>query len=120
MVVGLLSCGYSVHDRGWEDWTALYLAVWCYKDQDPSHSASDHLIIVNLLLEAGAAIDAQCNFGRTPLMLAALGRRYAAARRLVAAGASINVRDIYGQTAPDFAGEKADEILVHCSKDTTY
>ena len=54
--------------------------------------------MVRFLLEAGAAVDARDNDGKTPLMVAALAGHKEIAEILVAAGADIDAKNSFGWT----------------------
>ena len=58
---------------------------------------------VNLLVHAGAEMDAQDIKGNTPLHEAVLSRQHHAARRLLECGARSDVRNGAGQTPADLA-----------------
>ncbi len=68
----------------------------------PLHQAAraNHLAAVELLLEAGAAIEGRDGEGETPLMKAAVGAATDTGRRLLEAGAAVDARsDPAGETA---------------------
>jgi hypothetical protein len=55
------------------------------------------------LLDAGASIDAQNNYGNTALIEAALGWRFEAVKTLLDSGAAVNVANHHGMTAMAYA-----------------
>lgn len=61
---------------------------------------------VRLLLGAGANVNARCEYARTPLMNAAMKQDADVARALLEAGADPEARDIFGQTALDYVGDR--------------
>lgn len=67
----------------------------------PLHQAAEagHAPIVDLLLDAGADLDAQDGAGRTALMRAAAAAAVDAGRRLLEAGAAVNALSANGTTA---------------------
>ena len=67
--------------------TALHMAA-----------GSGSVEIINLLLDAGAAIDEQDGFGRTPLVYAVLFQRRKAVEHLIIAGADVNLCTHRGET----------------------
>lgn len=59
--------------------------------------------LVELLVQAGAPIDARDGFGNTPLMVAAANGLVASVKLLLARGADPSARNAEGKTARDFA-----------------
>lgn len=66
---------------------------------------------VTALLEKGADIDTTDDFGRTPLMMSALGGHTRIAKVLIDAGADIGAAAKYGQTALQFAEEQGNSDI---------
>jgi ankyrin repeat protein len=67
--------------------------------------------MVQILLDAGAKVDARQMDWKTPLMLAAAGGNVPVVRLLLAAGADTQARDAAGQTALDHATARGrDEV----------
>lgn len=69
----------------------------------PLHLAADAGIdagprVVEMLLEAGAAVNQRDDFGATPLLVATRGNRVATIRELRDASADPNISDAYGQS----------------------
>jgi hypothetical protein len=65
-------------------------------NSSPLHQAAatgDTVKIARLVKARGAKLDGRDGHGRTPLMVAAHGRRHGAARALIAAGADLNALD---------------------------
>jgi ankyrin repeat protein len=62
--------------------------------------------MVQLLLEAGATVDAQDSYGRTPLSLAAEGGHEAMVRLLLKGGAKVDNQDSKSQTPLSLAAER--------------
>ena len=77
----------SVYDGG-AGWSALALAA-----------AAGHGDMVGLLLDQGANVDIQWDFGRTALHEAAIFGRASVVELLLARGAAVDVRDLNGETA---------------------
>ena len=77
-------------------WTPLHMAAF-YDQQE----------VVNILLKAGAAIDAvaENRLGNTPLIAAVFGGKEAVVRMLLKAGASVSMTDANGWTALRMATE---------------
>ena len=77
----------SAYDGG-AGWSALALAA-----------AAGHGDVVGLLLDQGANVDIQWDFGRTALHEAAIFGRASVVELLLARGAAVDVRDLNGETA---------------------
>ena len=83
--------------------------------RSPLHFAASHgsVGVMDLLLEAGAEVDARDERGRTPLMRCSNSdARAPAAARLLAAGADLNAADEYGYTAMHHAADECKPALV--------
>jgi outer membrane protein assembly factor BamB len=80
---------------------------------------------IEALLAAGAPVDAPARYGQTPLYYAAEKGHLAAAKRLVEAGANVNVRDgFFGASALEIAlqsghVELARYLLTHGAEDAS-
>jgi|GEM_PF-1777236 len=70
----------------------------------------DNNEFVDLLLKAGAKVDAQCDLGNTALMEAVQIGNHGAARLLIEAGANVRVRNGFEKTAFDYVLEKDVEM----------
>src|SRR5689334_7474913 len=82
--------------RDSEQSTPLHYAAW-----------KGHAEVIEALLDAGAVIDAEdqnTHYGGTPLHAAAHGNQKAAAERLIARGANVNIKSINGRTALEETG----------------
>lgn len=79
----------------------------------PLHYAArqGHLGTMDLLLEAGALINAWEPSGQTPLMMAATGGHIEAVRKLLLAGAESRAYDRQGRTAADLAQQNGQRRL---------
>ena len=99
MVRRLLAAGVDAKRAYGNDLTALMWAAG-YEDGFGERDAVD---VVTLLLDAGAAIDATDNRGRTALMIAAERGHAAVVQALLARGADRTVRDRTGLRALDLA-----------------
>ena len=73
-------------------WTALHYAA-----------SGGHLQVIDFLLENSAYIDAESPNGTTPLMMAAMYGSPESVKLLIQAGADLNVKNMVGMTALDFA-----------------
>jgi len=73
-------------------WTALHYAA-----------SGGHLQVIDFLLENSAYIDAESPNGTTPLMMAAMYGNPESVKLLIQAGADLNVKNMVGMTALDFA-----------------
>eukprot|EP00066_Takifugu_rubripes_P020787 XP_011610053.1 PREDICTED: ankyrin repeat and EF-hand domain-containing protein 1-like [Takifugu rubripes] len=80
----------------------------------PLHHAAcaGHVEIVELLLEAGAAVDALALNGATPLMRAIQSSRPSCVDVLLKSGADVNVVNKTGQTCMDIAKSYADARVI--------
>jgi len=85
----LIARGAHVNKPGW---AALHYAA-----------TGGHLVIMDLLLEHHAFIDAQSPNGTTPLMMAAMYGTPQAVKLLLEAGADVTMKNQLGMTAVDFA-----------------
>jgi hypothetical protein len=89
-----------------EDWTALNFAV-VYKHKDP-----ECLEIVKALLAAGADVDAETNYGNSPLMQAAyLAENPEVIHILLLAGADPKNSNLQGKTALDLVEDNPALLL---------
>lgn len=79
------------------------------------HVAAQHgkLVVVHLLVQAGAELDVLNDEHATPLMLAIKNKHYAIVRYLVAAGASIDIRGEDGMTPLHIAAKEGFVEAVH-------
>ena len=68
--------------------------------------------IVNLLLQAGADVNAKSEDGTTVLMLAAYSKEPDVVNILLEAGADVNARDADGKTALHSAAAKGDPRII--------
>jgi len=68
--------------------------------------AGENLPALEMLLTAGAEINARTNWGATPLHLAGLNGRVRSIEFLLSHGADANARDQHGQTPLDLARDK--------------
>jgi hypothetical protein len=73
-------------------WTALHYAA-----------SGGHTQVIDFLLENSAYIDAESPNGTTPLMMAAMYGSPESVKLLIQAGADLNVKNMVGMTALDFA-----------------
>jgi ankyrin repeat protein len=74
--------------------------------------ASGHLQIVQILIEAGATLDAQDKYGETALMTAAESGWDAVVALLARHGADVNIKDANGRKAVDKAKTSCVQILL--------
>jgi hypothetical protein len=70
-----------------------------------SQAADASAVDIRRLIQNGAHVNAQDRFGVTPLMQAVIGNNVVAVQMLIAAHADLNLRNIRGDTALDFAQE---------------
>lgn len=73
-------------------WTALHYAA-----------TGGHVLVIEFLLEHSAYIDAESSNGTTPLMMAAMYGSPESVKVLIQAGADLNLKNVLGMTALDFA-----------------
>lgn len=73
-------------------WTALHYAA-----------SGGHVEVIDFLLENSAYIDAESPNGTTPLMMAAMYGSPESVKMLIQAGADLNLKNMLGMTALDFA-----------------
>ena len=94
-------------------------------DATPLHPAAlyGHKEVVELLITAGADVNAKEKYEKTPLHHAAKAGYYEIVELLIAAGADVNVKNIAGKTPLDFDGnadlvdgEIADLLRKHGAK----
>jgi hypothetical protein len=88
-----------LHSMTSSDETSLHLAV----TQTNGQPEGINLLLIALLIDKGADVDAQTKDGETPLMYAARKGAGAAVRLLLGRGAKVAVEDKYGDTAADYA-----------------
>ena len=83
------------------------------------HYAADrgNLSIANLLLQAGATVDAVDNYGQTALHLAAHFGYIQVVEALLNAGADKAVKDKHGKTALDDAQDRNETAIVKLLRD---
>ncbi len=67
---------------------------------------------IELILEAGAEVNAKDRSGRTALMMAAINGILSGAELLVKAGANVNAQDEFGLTAWDLAAKRGHKEVV--------
>lgn len=91
-VKALIACDADVNKRGW---TPLHYAA--------SAGSPQHAVIISLLLENYAYIDAASPNGTTPLMMAAHYGSIEAVQLLLEEGADPTLKNQLGLTAADFA-----------------
>lgn len=102
VVAELIKAGADVNSKSAEDGThALALAA-----------QNGHLAVVQLLIEAGADVNEAAIEGCNPLMKAALFGHEEIAKTLLLADAKIRSRDVYGQTAADYARKAGNQKIV--------
>jgi ankyrin repeat protein len=99
IVKRLLDAGVDVHRRYGNDLTLLMWAAGHANDVPET----DGIATVELILARGGRVDDVDNRGRTALMMAAEQGHTAIAKRLVAAGADVALRDKDGRSAADLA-----------------
>ena len=87
--------------QGTAGWTALMVAA-----------KYGHDTVIPLLLEADAQIDAQINAGWTPLICASMEGKEAAVRELLKGNPNLDLKDMFGDTALDYAREKNYQSIV--------
>ena len=93
-VKSLIESGDDVNASGANSDSALRVAVkYAFDNKDAA------LRIVELLLDAGAAIDVQDARGETPVMLASLHNYTKILKLLIERGADVNLRRMGGYTA---------------------
>ena len=71
-----------------------------------------HDTVIPLLLEADAQIDAQGNYGDTPLICASIWGKEAAVRELLKGNPNLDLKNKYGETALDKARENKHQSIV--------
>ena len=104
-----LDNGASVHARGASSETVLFFVTQAG--------------VAQLLIDAGASVDARNNYGMTPLHEQVIRGRIAIARLLLEAGADVNARDERGWTPlqwvenPPWGVTQASEDMVTLLKD---
>ena len=91
-VKALIARDADVNKTGW---TPLHYAA--------SAGSPQHAVIISLLLENHAYIDAASPNGTTPLMMAAMYGSTDAVKLLLAEGADVTMKNQLGMTAVDFA-----------------
>ena len=72
-----------------------------------------HDTVIPLLLEADAQIDAQNNYGDTPLIKASYFGKEAAVRELLKGNPNLDLKQCQGKTALDLAREKNHQSVVN-------
>ena len=72
-----------------------------------------HDTVIPLLLEADAQIDAQDNYGQTPLICASKYGEEAAVRELLKGNPNLDLKDKWGKTALDWARETKHQSIVN-------
>jgi hypothetical protein len=113
-VLGICDTGlksYSVwFNIYWE--TSVWNPTKCFTDLMIA-SYYGHCVIVKLLLEKGAEVEAKdSRYGRTPLSWAAENRREAVVKLLLEEGAEIETKDKYDRTPLSWAAENGHETVV--------
>ena len=71
-----------------------------------------HDTVIPLLLEADAQIDAQDNYGSSPLIWASIWGKEAAVRELLKGNPNLDLKDEDGMTALDWAREENHQSVV--------
>ena len=71
-----------------------------------------HDTVIPLLLEADAQIDAQDNYGNTPLICASYYGKEAAVRELLKGNPNLDLKDSDGKTALDYARQNNYQSVV--------
>ena len=71
-----------------------------------------HDTVIALLLEADAQIDAQNNYGTTPLIGASSNGKEAAVRELLKGNPNLDLKDSDGKTALDWARKRNRQSIV--------
>lgn len=103
IVARLLDAGVDVQRRYGNDLTLLMWAAGHANDVPET----DGIATVELVLARGGSVDDVDNRGRTALMMAAEQGHAAIAKRLVAAGTTVALRDREGRSAADLAASDA-------------
>ena len=99
----------DVNEMSSRGWSALHFA-----------SCNGNLRIIRVLLEHGAAVNAQAESGATALRMACECKQGDAVRLLIEHGADISIADANGRTALHSASRKNVDImrlLIHCGAD---
>ena len=68
--------------------------------------------VIPLLLEADAQIDAQANYGNTPLIKASFKGKEAAVRELLKGNPNLDLKSESGKTALDYARQNDHQSIV--------
>ena len=71
-----------------------------------------HDTVIPLLLEADAQIDAQDDYGNTPLIRASINGKEAAVRELLKGNPNLDLKDSDGKTALDYARQNNYQSVV--------
>lgn len=96
----LIASGANVHAKSPHGWTALAKAAY------NGETGRGYVEVIEVLHEAGAALDERIFFGITPLMLAAGGGDAAVVEWLINAGADVLATNEGGRTARMMANDK--------------
>jgi ankyrin repeat protein len=102
VAVLLLQHGADVRSTGGGSWSALHFAA--HRRDNPA--------LVQLLIDAGAALDALDYCNRTPLHITASKGHSDAARALLEAGAAVNACDVDGRSVLHYAAAQGSKAVV--------
>lgn len=90
-------------NSGREIWTALHCATsGCSSEWQHNPTYFQYTETVEMLVDAGANVDSQCDTGTTPLMFAARSRNPEVCAVLLGHGANPNAIDLRNKTALDY------------------
>lgn len=96
-----------VDEKAKNGWTALHVLMTsrCSKILNLIGIAKpkSYKIIAEKLISAGANVDAQDNYGRTPLMEAIIHNNPSMVSLLISKGANVRIKDNFGHTAIDLS-----------------
>ena len=116
----LIEYGADVNAREGDVRNEKGVAIRAGNNNTPLAEAATHLLtrMTDILIEAGADVNAQSSGGFTPLMVAAGRGRTAVVKKLIEAGADVNVKAGNGKTALSLAAgrgytETAEVIREH-------
>jgi hypothetical protein len=107
----LLGVGADVHRRDMYGHTPLHWSVAERPGTEPFYRGELQRDCVRLLIERGAAIDAQDDDGGTPLMKAAWFGCLPSIVELLDHGASVSIRDAKGRSAEELARQRGHSVV---------